>query len=134
MKVIIDQSIAAFRSTGRYPKVDIFVETDPGVIFEANPLEWELVTHNLVKNACEACQNTERPTVRVGLEHLAIDKVRLTVSDNGETLSEADFERLTQPLMSVKEEGLGLGLQIVRGIAAVSYTHLFPRPLPQRFT
>lgn len=117
MKVIIDQSIAAFRSTGRYPKVDIFVETDPGVIFEANPLEWELVTHNLVKNACEACQNTERPTVRVGLEHLAIDKVRLTVSDNGETLSEADFERLTQPLMSVKEEGLGLGLQIVRGIA-----------------
>ena len=116
LKVIIDQSIAAFRSTGRYPKVDIFVETDPGVIFEANPLEWELVTHNLVKNACEACQNTERPTVRVGLEHLAIDKVRLTVSDNGETLSEADFERLTQPLMSVKEEGLGLGLQIVRGI------------------
>lgn len=88
------------------------METDPGVIFEANPLEWELVTHNLVKNACEACQNTERPTVRVGLEHLAIDKVRLTVSDNGETLSEADFERLTQPLMSVKEEGLGLGLQI----------------------
>ena len=72
LKVIIDQSIAAFRSTGRYPKVDIFVETDPGVIFEANPLEWELVTH---------------------------------------------FERLTQPLMSVKEEGLGLGLQIVRGIA-----------------
>ena len=55
--------------------------------------------------------------MRVGLEHLAIDKVRLTVSDNGETLSEADFERLTQPLMSVKEEGLGLGLQIVRGIA-----------------
>ena len=38
LKVIIDQSIAAFRSTGRYPKVDIFVETDPGVIFEANPL------------------------------------------------------------------------------------------------
>lgn len=49
LKVIIDQSITAFRSTGRYPKVDIFVETDPGVVFDANPLEWELVTHNLVK-------------------------------------------------------------------------------------
>ncbi len=116
LKVIIDQSITAFRSTGRYPKVDIFVETDPGVVFDANPLEWELVTHNLVKNACEACQNTERPIVRVGLEHLAIDKVRMTVSDNGETIGEEDFARLSQPLMSVKDEGLGLGLQIVRGI------------------
>ena len=116
LKVIIDQSITAFRSTGRYPKVDIFVETDPGVVFDANPLEWELVTHNLVKNACEACQNTERPIVRVGLEHLAIDKVRMTVTDNGETIGEEDFARLSQPLMSVKDEGLGLGLQIVRGI------------------
>lgn len=117
LKVVIDQAIAAFKSTGRYPKVDITAETDTGVVFDANPLEWELVMHNLMKNACEACQNTERPAVHVGLEHTAIDKVRLTVSDNGETLSDEEFARLAQPLMSVKKEGLGLGLQIVRGIA-----------------
>lgn len=117
LKLIIDQAVKAFRSTGRYPEVEILVETEPGFIFAANPLEWELVMHNLVKNACEACQNTEHPTVRVSLEHTAIDKARLTVADNGHTLSEADFTKLSQPLSSVKEEGLGLGLQIVRGIA-----------------
>lgn len=117
LKVIIDQAVAAFRRTGRYPNVDITVETDPGFVFEANPLEWELVMHNLVKNACEASQSTERPAVHVGLEHTAIDKVRITVADNGEMLSAEDFARLSQPLMSVKDEGLGLGLQIVRGIA-----------------
>lgn len=116
LKFIIDQAVKTFRSTGRYPSVEILVETEPEFIFSANPLEWELVMHNLVKNACEACQNTENPTVRVSLEHTAIDKARLTVADNGNTLSDEEFARLCQPLKSVKEEGLGLGLQIVRGI------------------
>lgn len=117
LKEIVLQAVEAFRRTGRYPGVDIYVEADRSFIFEANPLEWELVTHNLVKNACEACQNVEHPTVRVELEYTAVDKVRLKVADNGQNLSDENFARLAQPLMSVKDEGLGLGLQIVRGVA-----------------
>ena len=116
LKEIVAHAVAAFRSTGRYPNVSVLVDVDSDVFFEANPLEWELVIHNLVKNGCEACQNVENPAVRVTLEHIAIDKVRLTVSDNGEMLADEDFARLGQPLRSAKSEGLGLGLQIVRGI------------------
>lgn len=117
LKALVEGAVAEFRKTGRCPNVDITVECDGNVVFEANPLEWELVVYNLVKNACEACQNVEAPAVHVAYEHVAIDKVRLTVSDNGENLSDEELERLAQPLMSVKDEGLGLGLQIVRGIA-----------------
>lgn len=116
LKTILNQAVAGFKSTGRYPNVAILVDADQSFYFDANPLEWELVVHNLVKNACEACQHVERPTVRVSLELPAIDKARLIVADNGQSLEDEDFARLTQPLMSVKSEGLGLGLQIVRGI------------------
>ena len=41
----------------------------------------------------------------------------LTVSDNGPALSPEEAKRLTESMESVKPEGIGLGLSIVRGIA-----------------
>jgi two-component system, LuxR family, sensor histidine kinase TtrS len=40
----------------------------------------------------------------------------LEVSDNGPALSEGEAKRLGESMESVKPEGLGLGLSIVRGI------------------
>ena len=43
-------------------------------------------------------------------------KWRLEVSNNGHELSEEAFEKLGRSIDSVKPEGLGMGLSIVRGI------------------
>lgn len=89
-----------------------------------DPLELELLILNLIKNAAEAC--AESPDAKVVLSLAAISpdddpagcaRIRLTVEDNGPELSDAGFERLTAGFDSVKPEGLGLGLGIVRGIA-----------------
>ena len=44
----------------------------------------------------------------------------VSVSDRGPRLTDAELQRLETSPVSVKEEGLGLGLELVRRIAAMS--------------
>lgn len=84
-----------------------------------DPLEVELLVLNLLRNASEV---TPAPGVRVNRIELTIKKTedhrwQVMVSDQGEPLTPAQFDRLTQMVESVKPEGLGMGLSIIRGIA-----------------
>ena len=93
------------------------------------PLELELLVVNLLKNAVDAAKTAEIP----GRVHLALsageDEIHLSVEDNGPKLSEANLERLREAGSSMKAEGLGLGLSIVRGIADEHGAKLSFRPL-----
>lgn len=93
------------------------------------PLVLELLVVNLLKNAVDAAKTAEIP----GRVHLALsageDEILLSVEDNGPKLSEANLERLREAGSSMKAEGLGLGLSIVRGIADEHGAKLSFRPL-----
>lgn len=82
-------------------------------------LEVELLVLNLLRNAFEV---TPAKGISVNRIQLTVKKAsdgrwQLTVSDCGAPLSQEAFERLTQMVESVKPEGLGMGLSIIRGIA-----------------
>jgi two-component system sensor histidine kinase TtrS len=88
-------------------------------------LELELLVLNLMKNGAEAVSGVKdrrgRPAGEVSVrlapeESGAQKKWVLEVSDNGPALSEEEAKRLGESMESVKPEGLGLGLSIVRGI------------------
>ena len=79
-------------------------------------LELELLVFNLLKNASEALAGQKRARIVVRLKP-ENHRWCLTVEDNGPALSDADFRHLQDLMSSVKPEGLGLGLSIVRGIA-----------------
>ena len=79
-------------------------------------LELELLVFNLLKNASEALAGQKRARIVVRLKP-ENHRWCLTVEDNGPVLSDADFRHLQDLMSSVKPEGLGLGLSIVRGIA-----------------
>lgn len=78
-------------------------------------LEIELVVHNLLKNAAESISQHRRrhPLISIALSKKD-DKAGLTVSDNGGSMAESP----SNVLSSSKPEGLGLGLLIVKAIAA----------------
>lgn len=85
-----------------------------------NALEIELLFINILKNAHEALMHKpgtsdDPPCVRV---ELRTDETTATVSvsDNGPRLDDEAFERLVSISESIKPEGLGLGLAIVRNI------------------
>lgn len=81
------------------------------------PLELELLMINLLKNACSAVQKEKKPNVQFQISEADAQHWAVRVTDNGPALSDSGFERLTTLGDSVKPEGLGMGLSLVRGIA-----------------
>lgn len=85
----------------------------------SEPLSLELLILNLIKNGFEeAFENSAgKPIVRVSISEEKDSRYLLEVENSGKEMSDKDIERLVSLGESVKPEGLGLGLSIIRGIA-----------------
>jgi len=83
-----------------------------------DPERMQRVVENLVNNAREAMVDAgiEAPRIAVGLRCL-VDRVELTVEDNGPGIPEEIADTLFQPFATAgKSGGTGLGLAIVRNL------------------
>ena len=80
-------------------------------------VQLQQVLLNLVLNACEAMTATPVPdrelTIRTGAEG---DDVWISVSDSGSGIPEGQLERIFEPFVTFRPQGLGLGLAISRSI------------------
>ena len=79
---------------------------------------------NLLLNACDACRGGGAVTVRATARQAPSDypsdrQVVFTVADTGSGISQADLDRVVEPLFTTKPagEGTGLGLALAREIA-----------------
>lgn len=116
---------------------------------DGDSLEIELLMLNLLKNAAAAAAQSapeETPLVKASLWRSAAQPSELAagaqndeeargtlvleVLDNGPALSKEAFERMKQVSESVKEDGLGLGLAIVRHIVDEHGARLEIQPQP----
>lgn len=116
---------------------------------DGDSLEIELLMLNLLKNAAAAAAQSapeETPLVKASLWRSAAQPSELAagaqndeeargtlvleVLDNGPALSKEAFERMKQVSESVKEDGLGLGLAIVRYIVDEHGARLEIQPQP----
>lgn len=75
---------------------------------------------NLLLNACEAMASTPPPDRRLSLIVTADARrnVQFSVRDSGTGIPESLIDRLFEPFVTTKPEGLGLGLSISRTIVA----------------
>ena len=77
------------------------------------------VLHNLLQNAQDALAQpraaVREPAIEVRTEFVA-DKIRLSVSDNGDGFPEELMTRIFEPYVTTKPRGTGLGLAIVKKI------------------
>lgn len=84
-----------------------------------NPHQLQQVVGNLVTNALEALGPVaDRPRlldVATTLDRAG--DVLITVADNGSGLGELDRERIFEPFVSTKPDGMGMGLMFCRAIA-----------------
>ncbi len=116
MSDIVRHAVDTVRQSFADAGVVIESDIEPGVEVRGDALEIGLLTINLVKNAAEAAGQVKNGTVTVRLTNL-VDSVQLTVADNGPLHTQEELKSVTSRLESTKEDGLGLGLQIVGGIA-----------------
>ncbi len=110
-------------------KIDLNLARHAYVMGE--PLELELLFLNLMKNAAQAVDSIPDGLVSVTLRDTR-KNIEVTVSDNGPYLDDESFKRLTRVSESVKEDGLGLGLGIVRNLVDENAGQMHVERLPIR--
>jgi two-component system C4-dicarboxylate transport sensor histidine kinase DctB len=70
-------------------------------------LRIEQVLTNVLRNAADAVEETSDPSVHVALGG---DPVWITVADNGHGLGDATLSDLTEPFVTTRDSGRGMGL------------------------
>ena len=85
---------------------------------EGDPVQIQQVLINLVSNAFDAMAETpeKQRKVEIKTERVGDGAVRVSVRDHGAGIREEARERLFEQFFTTKEEGLGMGLAIVRSI------------------
>jgi signal transduction histidine kinase len=85
---------------------------------DGDPIQLQQVLLNLVINAFDAMRETPTPSrkVLITTELNGDGTVLTSVRDHGVGISENMRDRLFDPFISTKTEGLGMGLAIVRSI------------------
>lgn len=103
-------------------------------VVEANPTQMVQLLQNLVANGLKFHRAGVPPVVRVTAQPLDGGKVRLTVEDNGEGFSPADFERMRKPYIRLPKRGgvagHGLGLATADKIVERHHGRLWAESVP----
>lgn len=92
----------------------VFEQNLPKVLVDRVQIQQVLI--NLMKNAIEAMDKSERRELTIAVGRSDQRQVEVSVSDSGPGISEEMADKLFQPFVTTKSGGMGMGLSICRGI------------------
>ncbi|HVY98727.1 MAG TPA: PAS domain S-box protein [Dongiaceae bacterium] len=128
---IIEEAIALGLVGSADADIKVKVDLDPamaGVLVDKVQIQQVLL--NLIRNGIEAMQAV--PTRLLSVRSVAIDAdfARVTVADTGPGLPKEVAERLFQPFLTTKENGMGIGLTICQAIIEAHGGRIWFEPNP----
>jgi two-component system sensor kinase FixL len=82
----------------------------------ADRIQFQQAIVNLVRNAVEAVADRERREVRLIGRPTSAEFYEIRVEDSGPGVAPDQVERMFEPLMTTKSDGMGLGLSVTRTI------------------
>jgi len=94
------------------------VSTGPeNLHIDADEAQLKQVLINLVKNAMEALEEVDRPTIEISVKRI-LHQVSIEVHNNGPAIPHDILEKIFVPFYSTKAEGSGIGLSLSRQIVS----------------
>jgi two-component system, LuxR family, sensor kinase FixL len=113
---VISEAIALGLVGAAESDIEVKLELRSGIPrLPIDKIQIQQVMVNLMRNAAEAVQQSKRREVKISTA-LDGDFAKVGVADSGPGLPEDVAQRLFQPFVSTKAEGLGMGLAICRAI------------------
>ncbi|QRM27310.1 PAS domain S-box protein [Microvirga sp. VF16] len=114
---LIEEASALSLVGAKEQGVRVVFDFDPKAPFVlADRIQIQQVLLNLIRNAIEAMQETERRELRVATRVMDEGHVELSVEDTGPGLAPEVASQLFQPFVTTKKHGMGVGLSICRTI------------------
>jgi len=117
---VVREMLSLARSDLITRNVSVVTQLDPdaGLVL-ADPVQLQQVLLNLIVNACEAMSGSPPSQRCLRIATRPVDEGRTlecSVADRGCGIPAGDTERIFQPFVTTKKQGLGLGLAICRSI------------------
>jgi len=118
MNELVNEVLSLMRGDLLSRKVDCTTNLASGLpAVSGDRIQLQQVVLNLVVNGCEAMKDDTGPrplVVRTDVKEN--DGVRVSVIDRGSGIAAADLERVFEPFVTTKADGMGLGLAVCRTI------------------
>ena len=89
---------------------------------------------NLIRNSVDAMIDSPERRLVISSEAVDGDMVRVNVADTGGGMAPEVMEKLFQPFVSTKPQGMGVGLSICRTIVESHGGRIWPEPNSPRGT
>jgi two-component system sensor kinase FixL len=103
----------------------------PGVDFVlADKVQIQQVLLNLIRNAIEAMEDTQRRELTISTAQAESNMVKITVADTGTGIAPDISAQLFQPFVTTKRQGMGVGLSISRTIIEAHGGSITAGPAP----
>lgn len=113
---LIDAVLAQCRDEARLGRISVSTQLEsdlPPVI--GNPVQLRQVLTNLVENAVDAMRSTARPRLlRITSQRIEFGEVLVAIADSGTGLAAVDKDRIFDPFVTTKPDGMGMGLMFCR--------------------
>jgi two-component system, LuxR family, sensor kinase FixL len=96
----------------------------------ADKVQIQQVILNLIRNAIEAMETTNRRELVISTSHAEDEMVAVSVADTGSGIAPERVSQLFQPFVTTKPQGMGVGLSISRTIVEAHGGRLWCEPNP----
>ncbi len=131
VKKLVEEASALALVGAKDRGVRVRFEFDPRTDFVlADKVQVQQVLLNLMRNAIEAMEDTEKRELVVATAAVPDNMVEITVADTGTGIAPEITAQLFQPFITTKRQGMGVGLSISRTIVEAHGGSIAPRPNP----
>ena len=111
--------------------VRVRFEFDPAVdLVVADKVQIQQVLLNLLRNAIEAMETSQRRQLIVSTAESNDDMISISVADTGSGIAPEIASQLFQPFVTTKRQGMGVGLSICRTIVEAHGGQIDAEPNP----